>query len=455
MAVIGVLPALGQAQAPTAATILDAYVAQGLQTNLALHQRQASQAKAEAALQSARALFYPTLDLNARYSVASGGRQIDLPMGDLLNGAYATLNQLTGSDRFPQLANQSISFLPPQQQETKLRLSVPVYQPSLRYNYAISREQAQAEALDVQRYRRELIKEIKVAYFNFLAAQRIIELYEQTLHLVERNKRVNVKLVESQRATRDVVFRAQAEVSGVVQQLAEARKNEQVARAYFNFLLNRPQETALVTLPDSLLTLPESQPLAALTATALQGREEIQAQQKGVGIAQLSQHLARSRYQPTVSGLVEHGIQGSSYDFSAGKGNRFTQASLVLNWTLFGGWQNRAQAARARAEEHQQTARLQEVQTQVELEVRQDYYEMLAARAAVQAAEERHLSARQAFRLVARQYEEGLSPLLQYIDARTTTTNAELNVILTKYAYLGQLAHAERSAATYPLTAGQ
>jgi outer membrane protein TolC len=447
------LSALAQGPAATpASSPLDAYVAQGLKSNLALQQRQAGRAKAEAALEVARSLFYPTLDFNARYSVASGGRLIEIPVGDLLNSTYTTLNQLTGSDQFPQLQNQNTPFLRPHEQETKLQLSVPVYQPALRFNHAISREQAGVAVLDVQRYRRELVKEIKVSYFNYLAAQRVIALYERTLKLVERNKHVNEKLVENQRATPDVVYRAQAEVSGVQQQLAEARKNEQVARAYFNFLLNQPQEQAITALPDSALALPEPLPLTALTEAAGNGREEIQQQQKAVGIAQLGLGLAQSRYRPTVSGLVDYGYQGTNYDFST-KGSRYTQASLVLNWNLFGGFQNRAQTNLARADEQQQTARLQEVQAQTSLEVRQDYYELQAIRAQVVAADDRRRSAAQAFRLVSRQYEEGLTPLVQFIDARTTFTNAELNVILNKYAYLGQLAHTERSAATYPLAA--
>ncbi|MBD2768141.1 TolC family protein [Hymenobacter sp. BT664] len=435
------------------ASLLDGYIAQGLQSNLALQQRRESHTHAKMALQSARALFYPTLDFNARYSVANGGRLIELPVGDLLNPAYATLNQLTGSDRFPQLQNQSTPFLRPREHETKLRLSVPVYQPALRYNQAISREQAAVEALDVRRYRRELVKEIKVAYFQYLAAQRVIALYDRTLKLVERNKRVNEKLVENQRATPDVVYRAQAEVSGVLQQLAEAHKNEQVARAYFNFLLNRSPEEGVAALPDSALRLPEPQPLPELTASAGATREEVQQQQKAVDIAGLTLGLARSRYHPTISGLVDHGYQGPRYDFRNRDGSRFTQASLVLNWTLFSGLQNRAQLSMARAAERQQAARLLEVQAQIGLEVRQDYYELQAARAQVRAAEDRARSAAQAFRLMSRQYEEGLTPLLQFIDARTTYTNAELNVILTRYAYLGQLAHTERSAATYPLAA--
>ncbi|MCC3160466.1 TolC family protein [Hymenobacter sp. 15J16-1T3B] len=449
------LPARSQDGATSAARfpVLDGYVAQGLRSNLALQQRQAAGDKAEAALRVARALFYPSLDFNARYSAASGGRRIEIPVGDLLNPTYATLNQLTGTDNFPQLQNQSTPFLRPHEQETKLRLTVPVYQPALRYNQAISREQAAVAALDVQRYRRELVKEIKVAYFNYLAARRVIELYGRTRQLVERNQHVSEKLVQNQRATPDVVYRARAEVSAVDQQLAEARKNEQVARAYFNFLLNQSQEQPVTALPDSALALPAPQPLPALTETAGTTREELQQQQKAVSMADLSLGLARSRYQPTVAGLVDHGYQGPRYDFRNRDGNRFTQASLVLNWNLFGGLQNRAQTALARAEQRQQTTRLQEAQAQISLEVRQDYYALEATRATVLAAEARLRSAAQAFRLVSRQYEEGLTPLLQFIDARTTYTNAELNLILSKYAYLGQLARVERSAATYPLAA--
>src|ERR1700736_5643949 len=53
-----------------------------------------------AALDQARALYLPTLDLNARYTRANGGRTIGIPVGDLLNPVYASLNQITGNSRF-------------------------------------------------------------------------------------------------------------------------------------------------------------------------------------------------------------------------------------------------------------------------------------------------------------------------------------------------------------------
>ena len=40
-------------------------------------------------------MFLPDISMNARYTVARGGRIIEFPVGDLLNPVYITLNMLT------------------------------------------------------------------------------------------------------------------------------------------------------------------------------------------------------------------------------------------------------------------------------------------------------------------------------------------------------------------------
>ena len=52
--------------------------------------------------------------------LAAGGRAIDFPIGDLLNPVYSTLNALTQTNQFPQVENESITFLPHNFQETKI-----------------------------------------------------------------------------------------------------------------------------------------------------------------------------------------------------------------------------------------------------------------------------------------------------------------------------------------------
>src|SRR5919206_3088882 len=114
-------------------TALDNYIKRGLDSNLALKQQTFDLQKAKLDLERAKALFYPQVGFNAQYTLAIGGRTIDVPLGDLLNNVYSSLNQLTSSTKFPQVQNQSIQFLPNDFHETKVEVSMPIYNPSLTY----------------------------------------------------------------------------------------------------------------------------------------------------------------------------------------------------------------------------------------------------------------------------------------------------------------------------------
>ncbi|MEJ0029922.1 MAG: TolC family protein [Bacteroidota bacterium] len=95
---------VGTAQAQT---VLQGYIDEGLKSNLQLKQEQLNYDKSVEALNVARALYFPQIAINANYTLANGGRKIELPLGDLLNPVYATLNNLTDSHQFPTLSNQS------------------------------------------------------------------------------------------------------------------------------------------------------------------------------------------------------------------------------------------------------------------------------------------------------------------------------------------------------------
>src|SRR5580692_4345011 len=69
----------------SAATVEEAVgglVADALAANLELDSAGAQAAQRLAALDQARALYLPSLDLDARYTRANGGRTIDFPVGD-------------------------------------------------------------------------------------------------------------------------------------------------------------------------------------------------------------------------------------------------------------------------------------------------------------------------------------------------------------------------------------
>ncbi|MBL7137150.1 MAG: TolC family protein [Bacteroidales bacterium] len=218
--------------------------------------------KSLAALTQSKALFYPNIGFNARYSVADGGRTIDFPVGDLLNPVYTTLNQLTQSQKFTQVENEQIYFIRPTEQETMLSLHKPLFNSDIWFQYKIRKDLSEAAFIGIDLYKRELVKEIKTAYFNYLKTVKALELFQQTLEVVKENLRVSESLVANDKVTVDAVYRSRAELSKVERQMAEAEKFHESAKAYFNFLLNKPLESNIEVifnnvLIDSLLLTPQ------------------------------------------------------------------------------------------------------------------------------------------------------------------------------------------------------
>ncbi len=119
---------------------LDAYIREGLESNKGLKQKQLDYASDLSALKEAKGLFFPDISLNARYTVAKGGRTIEFPVGDLLNPVYSTLNMLTVSETFPQIENQEFSFYRPTEHETKLSLVQPIFNSDIVQNYRIRKQ---------------------------------------------------------------------------------------------------------------------------------------------------------------------------------------------------------------------------------------------------------------------------------------------------------------------------
>src|SRR5512133_729008 len=190
-------------------TILDDYIRTGIENNLALQQKQSNYEISLQPLKQARGLFFPSVSLNARYTVSEGGRVIEFPVGDMLNLVYATLNQLTASNQFPGVENQEIAFLRTTEHETKLRLVQPVFNSDIYYNTRIKKEQVFSEQISLDQYKRELVAAIQTAYYSAGMAETVLSMLNGTRALLLENIRINKSLVENSKVTRDVLLRSE------------------------------------------------------------------------------------------------------------------------------------------------------------------------------------------------------------------------------------------------------
>ncbi len=416
--------------------VLDQYVREGLKNNLALRQKTFSYERSMAALKEARGLFLPSINLEARYSRAGGGRVIELPIGDLMNPVYRTLNGLLQSVGQPalfptDLPNETFPFLRKEEQETKVRIIQPVFQPAMVYNYQMKRELQDLEEASRDTYARQLVSDIQTAYFNYLKTVRLTIVLDNTERLLLENLRITRRLSENGKATEAAVYRADAELQAFLQQKVEAEKNRNLAASYFNFLLNRSLESPIqVPLEEQ----PEKGSLPSPEAgevQALQNREEFRQLRSAIAVLKTRTRLSQTAFLPGIAAVVDYGYQGEMYRFKPQ--DDYWMASLVASWNLFGGFQDKYKIDQARLEQKEAESRLEEVRSQIRLQVREAYQNLLVADKSLEAAQAREKSARKSYESVDRRYREGMAPQIEYLDARNALTLAEVNAIVTLY----------------------
>jgi outer membrane protein len=459
MAVVGLLgtsPAWGQSPAPKAASVEEAVnelVAEALAVNLEIDAAGAGVAERLAALDQARALYLPTLDLFARYTRANGGRTIDFPVGDLLNPVYASLNQITGTSRFPAVPNQQINFQRVREQDTHVSFNQPLYDARISAGRAAAQSQYEAASAGRVALASRIERDMREAYYRWLRAHAQIGIFDETLALATENRRVNESLFRNGKITRDLVFRAEADELEVQQSQLGAQNAEQLAQSYVNLIRNAAFDLALpivaVEDPDierlrNDLAGRTAQPnlnLAPLQDAAVRQRYELRQLDAILAAAAAGERLARAAFKPRLAFAFDAGSQGETYGFTSD--DRYLLASVVLKFNFFAGGGDLAGIAGARAVEREAKANRSLQEQEIRLQVQQALQDVDFTQASLGTAAKRVEAAVGAFRIASRKRDLGQINQAEFIDSRRAMTDAQLNLNLTRFAALSSLAELE------------
>lgn len=432
--------------AANAQDVLKGYIDSALENNIVLQQKSISLQQASYSLRIAKGMFSPTVGFQASYQTADGGRDIQLPLGDLLNGAYSTLNQLTQSQTFPQLKNESINFLPQNFYDARVRTSVPVINKTLHYNKKISEQQIQLSELEIDVYKRELVKNVKTAFYGFLQANEAVAIYQSAQLLAQEGKRVNERLLENGKGLPAYVLRASSEIETVNAQLIAAEQEVDNAKRYFNFLLNRDQTTEIVA-GDGLYT-PDAELSSLLQKeTSTTEREELKALKEVIALQANMVKMNKAVYYPSLNGFLDLGSQAHNWKFDSQ--SRYYLLGLQLDVPIFAGNRNRYKIKQSELTMEDARLNLENTSRQLALSgkvsmnaLRSAYHGLLASRKQLEAAQSYQ-------RLIDRGYKEGTNTYIETVDARNQLTQAEMAVSINRYKVMVAAAGVERETASY------
>ncbi|SKB84917.1 TolC family protein [Dyadobacter psychrophilus] len=420
--------------------ILDAYISQGLKNNQGLRQQDFLLQKSLYALKEAKSYFLPEVNFNTSYLDSRGGRKISIPIGDLLNPVYSSLNQLTNSTAFPQVENVNQTFNPNNYYDAKFRTSLPLYNPEIAVNTKIRKEQINFQQADYDVYKRELVKEIKLGYYAYLQSEEAIRILESAVNLARENLRFNRVLVSNDKAIRTVVSRSENELIGLEARLEEAKYQSKSAAAYFNFLLNSPLDTKIET-GETL----QSEPTAG--ANAFSKREELLKLESLAKINTLSGQLAKASSLPKLATFIDLGSQGDFLNFN--NDTRYYLFGLTLDWRVFAGNRVQYRTRQALMDSKATGEQLSQVEQQLELQSQTASNKLNAAIRIFQASKSQTALSQQYYQDQQKLYREGQLLYIELLDAQNRLVSDQLQQSISYMVMQTRSAELERAQASY------
>ena len=420
-------------------TQLEKYISAGLKENLVLKEKCISLEKSMLALKDAKSYFLPTVNFIGDYTTAEGGRRIGFPAGDLLNPVYFTLNQLTASQKFPQIKNTDAQLLPNNFYDTRLRITYSLFNTDIRFNSAIKKQEIVLQEYEVEIYRQELIKDIRQAYYNYCSSIDAIAIFKNAEQLVRQNLKINQSLQKNGRGLYANVVRAESEVENINSKIIEAQSNALSLKYYFNFLLNRQlTDTVLYekhALPDSLMALVLTPPVTA-------GRSELSELEARIKLNNTLLRMHKSYFVPKVNTSLDLGSQAADFKFD--DKSRYYLFLLQVQVPIFNGNRNRNLIAQTQLDTRSLQLQKDWVSGQLQLSAETAQNKVKAALALLQSSQKQLTSAQAYFNLIDKGFNEGINSLIEFIDARNQLTTSDLQISINLNNVLNAFAEYQR-----------
>lgn len=412
-------------------SILQTYINQGLESNLSLKQENLELQKALKSIDIAKSNLFPKITFAPTYSLAAGGRRLEFPIGDLLNPVYSTLNKLTNTNNFPQVENVNQQLAPNNFHDTKFAVQYPIFNPDIKNNIALQKEILQSEYAKKRFLEYELRHNIEHVYYQYLQSLEAIKIYGNSKSVLQDLNVLNQKLLANHVILKDVVLTSEYELEKLEQQIIEAKNNNDLAKAYFNFLINRSLEEPILADTSLIQSLPIVSDLGFYSQASFSNRPEFDQINSGKRINQSLLNLQEKNAKlPQVFIGANTGFQGFGYSFS---NQAYLVAQLGLTWDLFHGYEKKHKIEQTKISTEILNVKLEEVKSQMQLQVVQKYKELQASISNLTSAKGGIEKTQKIFDLVSSRYKNGNAIFMEVSKAQNDLLIAQLTESLIKY----------------------
>ncbi|MFN2572162.1 MAG: TolC family protein [Gemmatimonadales bacterium] len=398
---------LGAQQAPAqqVEVTLDEAIQRALAVQPAMVQARGAQSTSSAARTSAWGAFLPTVTASGSASKNSAQRfdqnsnKVIPPVPNYGSSLTANIQLITG---LGQLANIKAA------------------------NATVDAAEA---GVVLQRFRVRL--DTKQAFYDALANEELVRVAESQVKRAQQQLQISVEKLHAGSATRSDSLRSTVDYGNARISLLQAQANLATAQANLGRQIGVDQSVRAV--PDSILPpLPDT---ATLRGNAIEAAPQVEQAEATARAARANVVAARAKYLPSLTFSLGTNRQDPLFS-NAFASNEVHNWRVGLSWTIFDGFGREQQQVSANVNRNNANAAAADARRQVNAQLTQQLAALATTYEQIAIARDNLAAATEDLRVQNERYRVGAATILDLLTSQSALTQAEVNVVQTRFNYL-------------------
>lgn len=404
--------------------LLNNYVQEGLHSNAGVKQRDADYTKALWALKEAKRMYGPNIDAVTSYT-HTFREGTPLQAEDTSSAISKGLYELLEGSNTGFIKDNKLYFPPTDQLLAGIQLTQTVYNAEIRYNRDIKEAGWQSTGAQLEDYKVSLEAEIRSAYFQYLEAYYIKKVLEDGIRIAQKSLHSVENLIANQKATKDALYKAKANVSLMVTKQRNAYNSLLKAQYYFNFLLNRNISTA-VNIDSAYVFDPGKKYVLQKGETSTGHQYQLDYIRYSSMAAGLQMKLLNTNKLPQIQFSTFAGLQTQSFSQDVAQ-RPMVQMKLSFKWNLFNTGVNNAKYKQAAMQ--QESIQLQYAQQEQQLLLKENssYSDINTQLDNYASVSDTYLNAVVYYKAMAEKFDLGMAGMLDLTDAENQLLQADID----------------------------
>ena len=381
----------------------------------------------EAMVDQSAAAYFPQVSNMTNYYRVGG----DLP--DLLGGLVGNLSQASGESGLPNL-NSPLNIY-----NTNFFVSQRLYDfGKTSGSLESSRQQLFAGQKDLEGDIADVVRNVKIAYFEMLKKIQLADVAEESLvtydkHLEQAEALFQTGIRPRIDVTKSTVDRARSRLA-----LLKARFAIRTARVDLENAVGGPPVEGDYVLANVPYLPPLPSDCDALVRESLQHRPEMDSLKGLINAEKARLDAASAGYWPTVSANGGYGWASTEFPLKD-----YWMAGVTLKWELFSGFKTQGEEKENQADIARLKAELRQLALSVNREVQKAFIAVNESHETIRVAKIALTEAEENMALARGRYGTGLADAIEFNDAETNLTIAKNDLVYATYEYLQNLARLE------------